>query len=179
MREALGQMGEPETRVPVARTIADHEQAAGRNPVGKAVEEDSLFVRPKIMQEIEEDDVAGLRDRLGHVLLEKLKVMVDALRDRVGPLDLAAVAVESADRCGKIPLAQIKGEQPDPAAEIDERLGRVAEELESGGKNWIAPQFAAGINAQPALAETGRDPGAGILMCTARRSIFRCVALLH
>ncbi|HXA09902.1 MAG TPA: hypothetical protein VNW28_07955, partial [Chthoniobacterales bacterium] len=55
--ETFGQMSEPVTRVAVARTIADDEQAARRDARREPGEEPRLFVRRKIMQDVEEDDV--------------------------------------------------------------------------------------------------------------------------
>ena len=52
----------------------------------------------------------------------KLEAVVNALRDRIGALDLAPVAVEAADRRQEISLPQIEGKQANAAADIDERL---------------------------------------------------------
>ena len=58
--ETLGQIRQPKARVPVARAIANDQSPAGRDPFREPGEEARLFVRRKIMQEIEEDDVAAL-----------------------------------------------------------------------------------------------------------------------
>ena len=110
------------------------------------------------------------RDRFAHIPLDEVEVAINAARHRPGPLDFAPVAVEPADRREKISLAQIKGEQPDAAADIEQRLVRVAKQLVGSGKDRVAAQFPAGINAQPAFPETGRDPGAGIFV-RGRRTI--------
>ena len=50
LREAFRQMGQPKTRVAVARTIADDEHSPGRDARRELLEQTSLFVRLKIMQ---------------------------------------------------------------------------------------------------------------------------------
>ena len=94
----------------IARTVANNQHSAGRNSISESVEEARLFVRAKIMQEIEEDDVAGLYDRIADIMLDELKVLISSLRHRVGPLDLSAIGIESANRRQKIALAQIEGQ---------------------------------------------------------------------
>ena len=177
--EAFRQMRQPETGVAVARTVTNDEQAAGSDARRELIKKAHLVVRAKIMQEIEKHDVASLRNRIADILFEESKIVINALHYRVGTLDFAPVTIEADDRREKIPLAQIESEQTNPAAEIEERFVRFSKQLEGGRKNWIAPQFLPGIDAQPAFPKTCRRPCAGLFVRDRRRSIFRCVALLH
>ena len=121
------------------------------------------------MQQIEENDVAGSSDRLADIALQKFNVSISPPRHVSGALDLASVAVEAADLGKKVSLAQIEREQPDAAAEIDQRLVRIPKQRKGRGKNRIAPQFAARVNAQPSLGKPGRHPCAGRLWAAAPR----------
>jgi hypothetical protein len=75
------------------RTVANDEQAAGcdarREPRKKA----RLFVRAKVMQEIEKHDVASLCNRIADILFDEIEIVINAPLHRVGPLDFPAVTV--------------------------------------------------------------------------------------
>jgi len=58
LREAFRQMGKPEAGVAVARAIANHQHSGGSDAPCEPLEEQGLFVRREIMQQIEEDDVS-------------------------------------------------------------------------------------------------------------------------
>src|SRR2546423_7740313 len=68
--ESLAEIREPETPVTIARAIADNEHAARNDAPGKSFQQPRLFVRREIMEQIEEDDVAGLVERITHVSIE-------------------------------------------------------------------------------------------------------------
>jgi hypothetical protein len=76
------------------------------------------------MQKIEKHDVASLCNRIADILFDEIEIIINAPLRRVGALDFAAVTVKAADWRDKVPLAQIESQQANPAAGIEERLGR-------------------------------------------------------
>ena len=103
--EAFRQMGEPVARIALARTIANNQNAAGCEARRQLFEEPSLIVRAEIMEQVEEDAVAGLRNRFADVVLEKFQIGVSAARDCPGAGDLPSISVEPADWREKIALS--------------------------------------------------------------------------
>ena len=177
--EAFRQMGQPETSVAVARTVANDEEAAGNDASREPRKKARLFVRAKVMQKIEKHDVARLRNRIADILFDEIEIIINAPLYRVSALDFAAVTVKPANRREKVPLAQIESQQANPAAGIEERLARFSKQLEGRRKNWVAAQFLPGIYAQPAFTKTRRHPRAGIFVRARGGPIFLCVALVH
>jgi hypothetical protein len=79
------------------------------------------------MQNIEERDVAAkIRKRGRDILKTKFDVMISPSCDLGATIDLARIQVEAKDRLGAATLPQIKSEQPHSAADIEDRLGRLA-----------------------------------------------------
>jgi hypothetical protein len=79
------------------------------------------------MKNVEERDVAAkIRQRRRDVLKTKFNVTIGPGRNLGAAIDLARIQVQAKDRSGAATLPQIKGEQPHPAADIENRLGRSA-----------------------------------------------------
>ena len=74
------------------------------------LKETRLFVRREIMQDVKQCDVSRLRDRLAEILFDEFHVLANTMSHCVGPLNLAAIAVETADRREEISLPQVEGE---------------------------------------------------------------------
>ena len=177
--EALRQMRQPETRLPSRGQSRITSRPPGADARREPRKKARLFVRAKVMQEIEKDDVASLRNRIADILFDEIEIVINAPLHRVGALDFAAVTVEAADRREKVPLAQIESQQADPAADIEQRLARFSKQLKSRRKNRIAAQFSPGIHAQPAFTETRRHPRAGILVRARRPVHFSLRGFVH
>ncbi len=176
--KTLGQMRQPKAEIPVARTIPNDEHPAGRDPRKKPFEETRLFVRPKVVEEIEEGEIATLLERIAGILLQKLKLAVAGAGDRLRAGDLPFVAIEPNYARLEVSFAKIKPEQSDTAADIDHCFVRILQQSESRRKNGIAPQFPSHIETQPKLAETRRHPGTGALMFGGGSiPVYHCVAL--
>jgi hypothetical protein len=174
--KAFAEMGQPKTDIGIARAVANDEYPARRDPRGKALEEAGLFVRPKIMEQIEENNVAALLDRFANVLLDKFQVAITSSADRFGASYFAPVPIEANDRRLKISLAQIEGEQSDATTDIDERTVRFSHQVKRRPKDRIEPKLAPRIDAQPPFIEAPRHPSAGPFVFRARGvPIFHCV----
>ena len=122
LSKTLCQVSAPKTSVAVAWTIANHQHSTRRNAGYKPVQQARLFVRPKIMQKVEEHDIASVRNRLANILFDELKVAVGSFRNRLRALDFAAITIETSDRRDETSLPQIEGQQANSASDIDERL---------------------------------------------------------
>lgn len=97
-------MGEPEAGVPLSRAIANHQHSAGCEMRGETIEQPHLVVRPEIMKQVEEDQVAARAERLAGILFDEIEILIVTIRRTTGPCDLALVAVERGDRSREISL---------------------------------------------------------------------------
>ncbi len=114
------------------------------------------------MQHIKKHNIPGeMREQSLNVLVTKIDVLVVVLRNALSLSDLARIQIKSEDRLPATALAQIKRQQTDTASDIENRLGRAAQEFVRGGINGIAAQFAAHVAAEPTLGKLRGDPGAG------------------
>jgi len=180
LRKTFAQMGEPKPEVAIARAIANNEQPARRDPLGEPFEKARLFVRAKIMKQVEKHNVAVLPDRIANVLLDKVQVGITTSADRFGTPDLAPVPIDANDRRLKISLPQIEGEQSDAATDIEERIVRSLQQVKRRPKDRIEPKLAPGIDAQPPFIEVRRHPGAGAFVFRGRGvSVIHCVLFVE
>ena len=117
------------------------------------------------MKHIEESDVAGENwNRSLDILMAKIDVPIAIRRDATSLSDFARVDIESEDRLRATAFTQIKREQTNPAADVQDRLVRATKQFVSRGINGIAPQFAPHIPTEPALWKLGGNAGASRLM---------------
>ena len=100
-------------------------------------------------------------------------------RPRMIPNAKLRIAIQAGDRAKEIAFPHVEGEETNAAADIDERLIRVGEQLERSRKNRVGAQFPAGIKPQPTFAKVRCDARAGLLVGGRGDAIFRCVARLH
>jgi hypothetical protein len=95
--------------------------------------------------------------------LDILRTEIDVLvvrRDAYSPPNFPRIKIESEDRLPAATFPQVKREQANSAADIQNRFVRAAKQLVSGGINGIAAQFAPDIATEPALGKLGGDAGA-------------------
>ena len=117
------------------------------------------------MQHIKKNNVAGeVRQRLLNILVMKINVRVMGFDNSLAVPDLSRIQIESEDPLPANTLAQIKREQTDAAPQIENRLGRVAQQFVGGGINGIAAQFAAHISSEPELRKLRRHSRASRLV---------------
>jgi len=117
------------------------------------------------MKHIEKSNVAGEnRHRSDYVLMTQIDIPIGGRGEAVSLPDFPRIDIEAQKRLPATPFAQIKPQQTKPAADIQDRILRVAKELVNGGINRIAPQFAPDIATEPALGKMGGDAGARRIM---------------
>src|SRR5437588_2905172 len=127
LREFFSQPGDPVARPHFAERIADDEKTARSDPLRQMPEQGGLSRWREIMEDVEERDVAAEIGELRFdVVKAQLDIAITARRDRRAVIDLARVAVESKNRLSAGALAQIKAEQPHPAADVKDWLGGAA-----------------------------------------------------
>jgi hypothetical protein len=165
LRKFLRQPGDPIARSGIAGTIADDQQASGRDAAGQTREQGSLLRLGQIMQDIEERDVAGKsRDRGLNILKAQFHIAITFGRDLTSVTNLARVDIQTEDRLGAGALAQIKRQQSNAAPDVQDRFGGRTQQLVRGLINPIAAQLAANVAAQPALGKLRGHSGTRALV---------------
>src|SRR5205085_2574340 len=116
------------------------------------------------MKHIEQSDVAGETwNRLLNILTAKVNVPVAGC-DATSLSCFPQVDIKSENRSLKSAFPQIKRQQTNSAADIQDRFVRGMKQFVSGRINGIAAQFASHIPTEPALWKLGDDAGTSRLM---------------
>jgi len=106
------------------------------------------------MQHIEESDVAGENgDRSQDILMAKIDIPIASRRDATALFDFSSVEIEPEDWLPAPALTQVKREQTQPAAYVQNWFVRTVKQFAGGGINGIASQFARHVTAKPKLPE--------------------------
>jgi hypothetical protein len=156
--KSLGRVGDPEPKRAVARTVADQKKRAGRDARGQFTQEALLALLREVMQDVEERDVSlEFRERMNEVVLDKAQLLTFARNNFAGLPDFAAIDIVAGDNRLKPAFAQVKRQQPDAAADIQERLVRGVQQVVSRAEDYIAPKFAPDVTLQPALRKERGD----------------------
>ena len=134
------------------------------------------------MQDIEESDVAGKsRQRLLHVVQAELDVLILLRGDLAAVTNFARIDVQAEHGMTASALAEIEGEQPNAATDIEDRILRVTQQFVGAWINPIVPQLASHVMAKPALLKLRRHPRTRIFVVwrvsTLRFHLLRIIAL--
>ena len=118
------------------------------------------------MKHIEQSDVAGeCRDWPADILKAKIDVPIARRRDATSLSDFSSIEIEPEDPLLATAFTQVKREEAQPAADIQDWFVRAAKQFAGGRINGIAGQFTRHITPEPELREeSGHAP--------ARRLVF-------
>src|SRR5881394_329471 len=113
--EFLRQQGEPVARPLFARAIANDQDAARSNTTRQMVQKRSLFRRRKIVEDVEERDVAGeFRNRFLDVVETKIDVAIISLGNTSAIPNFPGIDIQPDDRLAAAAFAQIKRQKSHP-----------------------------------------------------------------
>jgi len=121
---------------------------AWRNRSGDAIEQSALLVRSQVVQHVEHHDIARRKRSRGNIGPFEHDF---AIRCHRAPRasDFFLVEIEASHRQLAAALAQVAREQTDPAADVDHRMRRAAQQFERGRIRGVAAQFPTHVALQP------------------------------